>query len=87
MITFADPAKPETWTVPSWISRDVGQENVSIKSAYLQLTTERPGWPELPKHLPWLRSLDWIFPIGIKETNWIGRRGELEKGPLINGYF
>ena len=87
MITFADPAKPETWTVPSWISRDVGQENVSIKSAYLQLTTERPGWPELPKHLPWLRSLDCIFPIGIKETNWIGRRGELEKGPLINGYF
>jgi len=55
IVTFADPAKPESWFVPSWVSRDVGQKNVSIKSAYLQLTTERPGWPDLPEHLPWLR--------------------------------
>jgi len=88
IITFADPTKPETWFIPSWISRDVGQTNVSIKSAYLQLTTERPGWPQLPEQLPWLRPLGSMFPLSFPRTSSIVTRTDtLNKGALINGYF
>ncbi|ODS01363.1 hypothetical protein AUC68_00430 [Methyloceanibacter methanicus] len=62
MITFADPTRPDTWRRVKLAnpSQEFSQ-NFSIKSAHLQLTTERPGWPELPDHLPCFARSDPCF--------------------------
>lgn len=89
-ITFRDASNPESWRRVrrgTNYARDVNL-SFAIKSASLRLTTERPGWPDLPDHLPWLRSFDWIFPIGIRQTTSVATNtGALNKGALINGYF
>ena len=88
MITFADPARPDTWwRVKRAHPSQEFRQNVSIKSAHLQLTTDRPGWPDLPDHLPWLRPLGSMFPFGFPRTTIVTKDGVLNKGALINGYF
>ncbi|ODS01362.1 hypothetical protein AUC68_00425 [Methyloceanibacter methanicus] len=89
-ITFMDVDDPGSWRHIRRVVdyADTLGPNFVIQSAHLQLTTEQPGWPELPGHLPWLRSRAWIFPIGIRETTSIVTRADtLNKGALINGYF
>jgi len=89
VITFADASDPSSWRrVPRSLDPSESGLRFSIESASLQLTSERPGWPDLPDRLPWLRSFDWTFPIGVRDTTSIVTSTDtLNKGALINGYF
>ncbi|WP_156137610.1 hypothetical protein [Methyloceanibacter caenitepidi] len=66
MVTFDDPSEPNSLSIVDrdQLSAEFGR-SVSIKSASLQMTTDRPGPFDLPRVLTWLSSINRPFPSRI----------------------